>query len=129
MLHNETFSLFFFFFLSFQAPLALAGLTGVTMSLAITTGISTLMGIPYTNMTMMVAVLTLGLGIDDMFVIVQCHENIMDEADADGEKEEELKDLPRHIGKVMARAGAAITLTSVTDFIAFAIGLLTVTQI
>ena len=106
--------------------MALAGLAGVTMSLAITMGICFLAGIPYTNMTMMVAILTLGLGIDDMFVIVQCHENILQEDETDEGREEELRDLPKHIGKVMARAGAAISLTSLTDFVAFAIGLLTV---
>jgi hypothetical protein len=61
----------------------------------------------------------IGIGIDDMFVIVQCWYNL---------KEEEVlgKDLAEKIGLTMKHAGVAITVTSVTDVFAFGIGAVTV---
>ena len=56
----------------------------------------------------------LGIGIDDMFVIVQCRNTL-------SEKEKSLPVVER-IGCSMAHAGVAITITSITDFIAFGVG-------
>ena len=58
--------------------------------------------------------LLLGIGIDDMFVIMQCFDNL---------SAEDLK-LSRslQIANAMKHAGVAITVTSITDFIVFAIG-------
>ena len=54
-----------------------------------------------------------GIGIDDMFVIVQCLDNI--------ELREESRDakLGEKIALTMKQAGVAITLTSVTDIMCF----------
>ena len=59
-----------------------------------------------------------GIGIDDMFVIVQCLDNIEDE--------EETRELEEKIGLTMKRAGISITVTSLTDVLAFGIGSITV---
>ena len=58
--------------------------------------------------------LLLGIGVDDMYVIVQAIDNL---SGAD-------KALPLHarIGKAMRHAGVSITVTSVTDMAAFLIG-------
>ena len=58
--------------------------------------------------------LLLGIGIDDMFVIMQCFDNL-----SGAERSEEI---PAVISVTMRRAGVAITVTSLTDFLAFAIG-------
>ena len=62
--------------------------------------------------------LMLGIGIDDMFVIVQSWETL--------KPEERSLSLVERFGVTMKHAGAAITVTSVTDIIAFAIGGFTV---
>ena len=63
--------------------------------------------------------LLLGIGIDDMFVIMQCYDNLSLE-------EMSSPDIPTRVGKTMKRAGVAITVTSLTDFMVFAIGATTV---
>ena len=63
--------------------------------------------------------LCLGIGIDDMFVIVQCWYNLNEE-DIKG------KTLHEQIGKTMKHAGVAITVTSITDVFAFGIGAVTI---
>ena len=62
--------------------------------------------------------LLLGIGIDDMFVIMQCYDNL-----SPGER---AGAVPATVGLTMRRAGVAITVTSVTDFLVFAIGSSTV---
>ena len=63
--------------------------------------------------------LLLGIGVDDMFVIVQCFDNLNSE-------EGILNDIPNAISLTMRKAGVAITVTSLTDFMVFAIGSTTV---
>ena len=60
----------------------------------------------------------LGIGVDDMFIIIQALETLDDEQKRD----------PIHIkvGHVLKRAGVSITVTSLTDVAAFAIGATTV---
>ena len=58
-------------------------------------------------------------GIDDMFVMVQAFKNVMDGPGSTLPLEE-------RFGLAMKYAGVTITVTSVTDFIAFAIGASTV---
>ena len=53
-----------------------------------------------------------GVGIDDMFVIMQCFNNI------ESREENEGMSLPEKIALTMRRAGVAITLTSATDIAA-----------
>ena len=59
-----------------------------------------------------------GIGIDDMFVILQCFGN--------AEKSRTTDDLGERIGSAMRHAGVAITVTSATDMVAFAVGSVTV---
>ena len=62
--------------------------------------------------------LFVGIGIDDMFVIVQCHANIVKNA---GDKSHlEIMSL------TLKEAGVAITITSITNIIVFAVGAVTV---
>ena len=60
----------------------------------------------------------LGIGVDDMFIIIQALETLDDEQ----------QKAPIHIkmGHVLKRAGVSITVTSLTDVAAFAIGATTV---
>lgn len=62
-----------------------------------------------------------GIGIDDMFVIVQCLSNLE-------QKDSKWLDKPIEelVGETMRHAGVAITITSLTDFIVFMVGASTV---
>ena len=61
-----------------------------------------------------------GIGIDDMFVIVQCWDNLKKDPDLTG------MSLPDKIGMAMKHAGVSITVTSLTDVFAFGVGAVTV---
>ena len=63
-----------------------------------------------------------GIGIDDMFVIIQCWNNLPDH-------EKNGRTLPEKIALTMQHAGVAITVTSVTDVFAFGVGSVTVCAI
>ena len=63
----------------------------------------------------------LGIGIDDMFVIVQCLSNIEENDPTFNERPIEIL-----IGETMEHAGVAITITSITDLVVFGVGAITV---
>ncbi len=66
-----------------------------------------------------------GIGIDDMFVLVQCLNNLPDEYKTrrkGHEDEEEVEIRAEAMGRTMKHAGVAVTVTSVTDITAFVIG-------
>merc|ERR1719188_1263716 len=78
------------------------------------------LGLKFNQVHGVLPFLAMGIGIDDMFVIVQCLKNI--ESTAKG------KDLGlrEKIGLTMKTSGVAITLTSVTDIMAFVAGSFTI---
>jgi len=94
--------------------LSLLGLGSVGMSLGFSYGFCSLLGLAYGPLHNMIPFLLLGIGIDDMFVTIQCFNNL--------DSDEQKKSRHERFGLTMKRAGAAITVTSLTDFLAFAIG-------
>ena len=60
-----------------------------------------------------------GIGIDDMFVILQCMSNLE-------EHNKNIRSVKEKIALTMQHAGVAITVTSVTDVMAFGVGACTV---
>ena len=62
-----------------------------------------------------------GIGIDDMFVIMQCLSNLSDQ-------QKSTLPLPEQIGQAMRHAGVAISITSLTDVCAFGVGAITVSS-
>nr|CAD7196796.1 unnamed protein product [Timema douglasi] len=58
--------------------------------------------------------LLLGVGIDNTFVIVQCVDNI--------KQNDKGVDIPDRIALALEKAGVSITITSLTDILAFAVG-------
>ena len=102
-----------------RSMLAGAGLTAIGMTIGFTYGICSAIGLFYGPMHNIIPFLLLGIGIDDMFVIMQCYDNLSPE-------EKSSPDIPSRVALTMRRAGVAITVTSITDFMVFAIGASTV---
>ncbi|ROT81095.1 hypothetical protein C7M84_000149 [Penaeus vannamei] len=98
--------------------LSLLGLLATFMAVGVSFGLCSAFGIAYGPVHSILPLLMLGLGVDDMFVIVQCWQNLSHE-----EKRLELK---KRMGCALRHAGVAITVTSLTDFAAFTIGASTV---
>ena len=60
-----------------------------------------------------------------MFVIVQCLNNVKRSAGAD----EQTRSVSQIISATMRHAGVSITVTSITDILAFGVGYFTVSQL
>ena len=65
----------------------------------------------------------LGIGIDDMFVIVQCLSNVEDSDPTFRDKKIDVL-----VGETLKHAGVAITITSFTDFVVLIVGTITVSR-
>ena len=102
-----------------RAMLAFSGLLCIGLAIGFTYGFCSALSLFYSPMHNLVPFLLLGIGVDDMFVIMQCFDNLTP-------KERNLEDIPRAVSFTMRRAGVAITVTSLTDFMVFAIGSTTV---
>ena len=98
--------------------LAVTGISAVMMGVVTSFGIAAYLGVFYSQMNQLLPFLMLGVGIDDMFVIMQAFDNL--------DKVEREEQLGRKLGLTMKNAGVAITITSVTDFVAFGIGASTI---
>eukprot|EP00088_Acartia_fossae_P041082 TRINITY_DN4294_c0_g1_i7.p1 TRINITY_DN4294_c0_g1~~TRINITY_DN4294_c0_g1_i7.p1 ORF type:complete len:1080 (-),score=273.26 TRINITY_DN4294_c0_g1_i7:86-3325(-) len=95
--------------------LAITGIASVGMGLMIGMGLSSALGFPYTPMHPAMPFLALGIGIDDMFVIVQCWNNVKKQHGSNIE-------ISEAIGQGLKHAGVSVTITTLTDVFAFAIG-------
>ena len=102
-----------------RSMLALSGLTCIGLSIGFTYGFCSSLGLFYGPMHNLIPFLLLGIGVDDMFVIMQCFDNLTPQ-------ERNLEDIPSAVSMTMRRAGVAITVTSLTDFMVFVIGSTTV---
>ena len=89
--------------------LACAGVLAVTLGIAIGFGLALLSGTQFISMVGVLPFLVIGIGIDDIFIIV-------DELDR-----HKPQDVPETINVVMANSGPTITMTTVTDLVAFAV--------
>ena len=96
------------------------GLASVAMAILVSFGLCSAFGIFYGPVHSILPFLLMGIGIDDMFVIVQCYSNLS--------KEDLERSLLIQIGITMKHAGVSITITSITDFLAFVVGSSTVRQ-
>lgn len=94
-----------------RALLAISGIVSCVFSVGVAYGFSTLLGFEVNPVITVLPFILLGIGVDDMFVLVN-------ELDATDPK----KPPAERIALAMGHAGVAITITSVTDLFAFALG-------
>ncbi|CAM9341129.1 unnamed protein product, partial [Heterosigma akashiwo] len=95
-----------------QSYLGVVGVFGVCLSIMAGFGLVMAIGTPFSLIVNSVVFVALGLGIDDDFVIMEAVQSQNPMQDG----------IPRAMAKAMSVAGASITLTSVTDFVAFMLG-------
>ena len=97
--------------------MALAALVTVGLSTAAGFGISSAFGLFFGPVHSLLPFILLGIGVDDAFVIVNAFNR-----ERKGPKSGETnQDLVGRCSRGLARAGASITVTSLTDLVAFAI--------
>jgi len=99
--------------------LSVSGIVSIFMGLGIALSLSSLLGYPYTPMHAALPFLCLGIGIDDMFVIVQCWTNMKRDPTSHG------LSIADKMGIALKHAGVSVTVTSLTDVFAFGVGAVT----
>ncbi|CAG0893066.1 unnamed protein product [Darwinula stevensoni] len=105
----------------FRGYLSILGTGSVGLSIVVSYGVCQTLGIFYGPLHNVLPFLLLGLGIDDMFVIVQAY----DTAEKIGGEAWREKCVHERMASALKDAGVGITLTSLTDFTAFIIGTFT----
>ncbi|KAF7285020.1 hypothetical protein GWI33_012334 [Rhynchophorus ferrugineus] len=103
-----------FNWLEARIVLGSAGLMVIGMGFVVGAGLCSLFGVFYGPVHLSLPFLLMGLGVDDMLVIMSCWDDLSDE--------ESRLPLPERIGLMLKHAGVSITITSFTDVIAFIIG-------
>ena len=97
-----------------RVSVTFAGIIAIGLAVASSYGLCSMIGLFYSPLMNVLPFLLLGIGVDDMFVIVNAYDLVT--------AREPDVDLPRRVGLTLASAGASITVTSLTDIFAFIIG-------
>ncbi|RUS80143.1 hypothetical protein EGW08_012100 [Elysia chlorotica] len=98
--------------------LTLTGFISIGFAELVAISLSSALGQGYGPIQNALPFLLLGLGVDDMFVIIRALNCLS--------PEDQTLDIPDRMGPVLRHAGVSITVTSVTDFVAFIIGSTTI---
>ena len=97
--------------------MSLAALVLVILSTGAGFGMSSIFGLFFGPVHSLLPFILLGIGVDDAFVIV----NAFNRERKVKRSKETNDDITRRCGRALARAGASITVTSMTDLVAFGI--------
>ncbi|XP_034935423.1 NPC intracellular cholesterol transporter 1-like [Chelonus insularis] len=98
--------------------LSLMGVSVVGQAILSSYGVCFYMGYSYGPIHPVLPFLLLGIGVDDMFVIIQSLESLT-------QTKKKLK-VPERIAQTLQQSGMSIAITSLTNIVAFAIGITTV---
>ncbi|EYC06618.1 hypothetical protein Y032_0075g989 [Ancylostoma ceylanicum] len=104
------------FKLTHSVFMAFLGVAGPLMAVGTTFCLLFLMGFPFNSITLVMPFLIIGVGSDDVFIIIHAMR-----------KTDKRTSLEDQIAETMEEAGPSITVTSVTNILSFGIGILTPT--
>ena len=104
-------------FVEQRSYLTFVGIVSIMLSLEVCIGITAAIGYPYSPHHALLPFIMIGIGVDNMFVIVESWYNLDEFRNA--------QDLEKNMGETIKHAGVAITVTSLTDMFAFGVGCLT----
>lgn len=107
-------------FLPKQFCLTSAGLMCVGGAFIIAVGICSMIGVPYGPVHTSLPFMLMGLGVDDIFVMMASWDQVH------SEEANHLRPLTERIALMLSHAGSSIFITSLTDVVAFVIGASTV---
>lgn len=108
------------FDISLQFCLTISGLLCIGGAFIIAVGVCSMLGISYGPVHTSLPFLLMGLGVDDIFIMMASWEQIHSYED------NRRKSLEEKVGLMLSHAGSAICITSLTDVVAFIIGASTV---
>lgn len=100
-----------------RTTLGIMALVSVGLSIGAGFGISLFIGLPFTSVTQVLPFILLGVGVDDLFMLVQSLEEV--DATSPGLPLEE------RFRRTLSRGGMSITVTSFTNVSAFMFGSMT----
>jgi len=109
-----------FNFVQQRPMLSAVGMGCYGLSILTSYGLCSGLGLLFSPLHAIIPFLMMGIGVDDMFVIIQSLHNLEEKSSSMGMSTVE------KMGETMRHAGVAITVTSLTDFIVFIIGAITV---
>lgn len=98
------------------------GLLSIGMAFISAIGICSVAGISYGPVHTSLPFLLLGLGVDDIFVLMACWRQV----ESMNEFTDRQRSIPERMALMLKHAGSSITVTSVTDVVAFLVGAFTV---
>lgn len=107
-----------FSWIEFRGHLGSAGLLCVGLAYASTVGLCSIINIPYGPVHNSLPFLLMGLGVDDVFVLMACWRKV--------EETHHEKPINVRMALMMEKAGVSITVTSLTDIVAFFVGATTI---
>ena len=96
-----------------RAWLIVPALTTIIFGIVFSVGISSLLGLPFTDYHLVMPLFLLAIGIDDAFVVVGELNNLT--------KKGNLETTEETFGKVMKHAGVSVSITSLTSIVSFAV--------
>eukprot|EP00297_Palpitomonas_bilix_P001640 CAMPEP_0113876152 /NCGR_PEP_ID=MMETSP0780_2-20120614/5331_1 /TAXON_ID=652834 /ORGANISM="Palpitomonas bilix" /LENGTH=1021 /DNA_ID=CAMNT_0000862205 /DNA_START=52 /DNA_END=3117 /DNA_ORIENTATION=+ /assembly_acc=CAM_ASM_000599 len=94
-----------------RSVLAFTGVISIGLAIVISFGLSSAAGFFLTPVTNVLPFILIGIGVDDMFVLV-----------SELERQPKSLSVEEKIARTMGHAGVSITITSLTDVLAFALG-------
>lgn len=104
------------FVLSHSVVMSVLGVAGPLMAIGTAFGLLFLVGVPFNSITFVMPFLIIGVGSDDVFIIIHAMR-----------KTDKKKSLEEQVAETMEEAGPSITVTSVTNILSFGIGIATST--
>lgn len=94
-----------------RSALGISAVHTICMSLSMAHGILFIVGVPFTNMNMMLPFVVFGVGLDDTFIITGAYF-----------RTDPKKETAERIHETMVEVGSSISLTTITTMLAFGLG-------